>query len=339
MARGAGVFGPYLHGRKYRIIIRAARDGQDIAHAFATEDEAFRFKEAALIEFFRQARTVAEAINAYIADLEKEGRAKLTLDGTRYRLRMIFQPVLEDAFEVLAPSRCARLYRDLTERKPPLAAATHHITLSNARTFAKWCMERRWLRSNPFEGVKAIGKANRGKEQLRIDEARKFAAHCLTAAEAGEEGALAALLALFLGMRAHEIVGLRRRDIDDNGSIVWITKSKTDAGRRALEVPEPLRPALARARRNRLPEARILPHDRGFVLLATKRLCAAAGVPTVCAHALRGTHATLAATAGAASSVVAASLGHTSISVTERHYIDRDELAKARSRHVARRLA
>ena len=42
------------------------------------------------------------------------------------------------------------------------------------------------------------------------------------------------------------------------------------------------------------------------------RICALAGVPTVCAHAMRGLHSTLAVQSGVTGHVVAAALGHES---------------------------
>ena len=49
------------------------------------------------------------------------------------------------------------------------------------------------------------------------------------------------LVAVYMGLRAGEIVNIGRRDIDDNGRLLWIPDSKTEAGRRILEIPEILR--------------------------------------------------------------------------------------------------
>jgi hypothetical protein len=50
-----------------------------------------------------------------------------------------------------------------------------------------------------------LGKRRRGKPQLTTDEARKFLATALELA-AEDEGAIAAAMALLMGMRASEIV-------------------------------------------------------------------------------------------------------------------------------------
>lgn len=89
-----------------------------------------------------------------------------------------------------------------------------------------------------------IGKVRHGKEQLRIDEARKWMVEAHRQADAGQAGAVAAMTALVMGMRASEIVSRVVRDLDDGGALLWIPDSKTLAGRRKLQVPEFLQPYL-----------------------------------------------------------------------------------------------
>jgi integrase len=82
-------------------------------------------------------------------------------------------------------------------------------------------------------------------------------AKAIEQADAGEAGAVAAMMALLLGMRATEIVSRVVRDLDDDGRLLWIPDSKTDAGKRTLHVPELLRPYLARLAANQKAEARL----------------------------------------------------------------------------------
>jgi integrase len=67
-----------------------------------------------------------------------------------------------------------------------------------------------------------------------------------------------------------------------------------------------------------------------FLYERVKRLCREAGVPEVCPHGLRGTHATLAEDAGESSFAVAVTLGHADTRVTGRHYTRRDAREGAR---------
>lgn len=81
------------------------------------------------------------------------------------------------------------------------------------RTFLAWCIERGWLRGeNPVADVKGVGKRRpRGKSlgktgnELRIREARAWYQHAIYLAHRGDQGAVAALVALLLGLRASEI--------------------------------------------------------------------------------------------------------------------------------------
>ena len=69
------------------------------------------------------------------------------------------------------------LYARLRSRS---AVDTHRNILSEAKTFLAWCVGRkRWMPSNPFEGIKGTGRRNKGKAQPRIDEARKWTAAAL----------------------------------------------------------------------------------------------------------------------------------------------------------------
>ena len=55
---------------------------------------------------------------------------------------------------------------------------------------------------------------------------------------------MAAMMSLLMGMRASEIVSRIVRDLDDEGRLLWIPETKTEAGKRTLPVPEVLQPYL-----------------------------------------------------------------------------------------------
>jgi integrase len=94
-------------------------------------------------------------------------------------------------------------------------------------------------------------------------------------------------------------------------------RSKTEAGKRTLRIPEVLRPYLERLAANRAADAPIFgSHDRDWPRACVQRICKLAGVPVVGAHSMRGLHATLAMDAGITGAVVAASLGHEHVSTT-----------------------
>ena len=186
-----------------------------------------------------------------------------------------------------------------------------------------------------------------GTSQLRIDEARRFVALAITRAEGGDRAALAALLALLLGMRAGEVLQRVARDLDDQGRVLWITRGKTDNARRRLTVPEVLRPLLDRLARGKAPDELLFgasprgadkPLTDAWLWGHVQRLCDEAGVPRVSTHSLRGLHSTLALEAGATASAVAAALGHGSFQITAKHYAAPGTIERVRSQVVEQTL-
>src|SRR5690348_485354 len=101
-------------------------------------------------------------------------------------------------------------------------------------------------------------------------------------ADAGHAGAVAAMMALVMGMRASEIVSRVVRDLDDGGALLWIPDSKTLAGRRKLEVPELLQAYRVKLARERDSQAALFgEHWRDWPRKWVQRICKVAGVPKV----------------------------------------------------------
>lgn len=142
-----------------------------------------------------------------------------------------------------------------------------------------------------------------------------------------------------MGLRASEIVGLTVRDVDDGGALLWVSKSKTEAGRRRVRVPMELRGYLLGLRRDKLPLAQLFgQHWRDWPRKWVQRICRAARVPEVSAHGMRGLHATLAMEAGQSGDTVARALGHTSAAITRRSYATPEAVAIAAQEAVSGEL-
>jgi integrase len=211
--------------------------------------------------------------------------------------------------------------------------------LAEAKSFLRWCMRCKWISRNPLDDGDGVGRRRHGKAQLRIDEARKWIGVAVTAAKKGESGAVAAMMALLMGMRAGEIVSRVVRDVDDGGRLLWIPDSKTEAGKRTLEVPELLRPFLMRLAKGKGAEAKLFgDHWRDWVRKWVARICQASGVPKVTAHGMRGLHSTLAMDAGVTGHVVAAAMGHESVTTTVSSYAKPSAVASAKQRKTVRLL-
>jgi integrase len=288
--------------------------------------------------------TVSHAIEAYGKHLTEKGLKARPITDRLYRLRAFFTDQTLLLTDLTKP-KCAAYYEALRTRVSPAtkevySVDTHRSMLAEARMLAKWCILKRWLRASPLEGLEGKGKRRHGKPQLRIDEARRWMAKATELADSGEAGAVAAMMALLLGMRATEIVSRVVRDLDDDGRQLWIPDSKTEAGKRTLRVPEVLHPYLQRLAANKRPDARLFgKHWRDWPREWVQEICTKAGVPVVCAHSMRGLHSTLAMDAGVTGHVVAASLGHERVSTTMQSYAKAEAVAGAQQRRTLTVLA
>lgn len=359
--RGERVLGPYEEhesdGRvRYRVIVIDER-GKKSSSLFDTEKAAVFGKELAESDLARDEHTTKTALAEYKKHLQAKGNKGDSTRQTCWIIELFFpEPIL---LASLTPKRCQTLYDDMRVRptaksvkraakdpakyKPePPSVDTHRSALAQVRTFLAWCLERGWMKGvNPTAEVKGMGKRRpRGKSlgkagnELRVKETRLWYRKAVELADGDDEGAIAALVALLLGMRASEIVSRKVADLDDDeaaGDLLWIPCSKTPAGRRTLEVPAVLRPFLVACAEGKTPDRYLFecereqdpigkPHTRDWVLDQVHRICDLVKVPQVTAHAMRGQLATLTRERGLAGHLVAATLGQDDERVHETSY-------------------
>jgi integrase len=339
--RSDRVHGPYRHGGRWRVVV-VRRNGARDVRSFATEDEAKALVRS-VTRTIDGSLVVKEAVELYEAWLATTGIKPVSVTSARDRLDRALGPYFAQPVSLVA-TKGKLVYQTLrAAKKPgtekPYAVATHRNTLMTLRHWGAFLVEHGHLKANPFTAVKPVGRPNRGKKQLRVTEARVLVETCLRHLAAGDLKALQPLLALFLGLRASEVADLECRDIDDDGRLVWVADAKTEAGRRYIEAPLMLRPtlaALAVGPDGRTKEGPLLPGASRFTVLhQVRRFCRLAKVPPITAHGLRGTHATLATSAGATAELVMAALGHTSTEVARLHYTDQGVAGAAKGRRVA----
>jgi integrase len=276
--------------------------------------------------------TVGDALDKYEIHLRRKGNKPRSIATTMARIASYFPDRATAPLRSLSPADCKLRYTALQERS---AVDTHRNTLAEVKTFLGWCVREGYLARHPAIGLEGEGKRRRGKPQLRVDEARRWQACALELATGGTAGAVAAMMSLLMAMRAEEIVSRTARDLDDDSRLLWIPDSKTEAGRRTLEVPAVLQPLLRRLAADKAPGARIFGHHwRDWPREWVQKICDLAGVPRVCAHSMRGLHATLAEEAGVTAHVVAASLGHESSSTTHAHYTSPSAVSRAQQRRA-----
>jgi len=358
---GSRILGPYCQPDGWRIIVVAA-DGSRRSFVAPSEEEAKRAIEDAKRDLLIGPASIDEAITRYTAYQESRGVKPNSRRTVADRLRKLCRPLLQSSIRDVTPVVARKLYLQLAEEVAP---DSHHGALGAARTWGNWLVAGGLIAINPWTPVETVGRKSKGKAQLRVDEARRLVAACLGV---GDEGAVAVLLAVVLGLRASEIVQLVARDIDDDGWLLWVSDEdggsvKSESSRRTMKIPREmswLRGALvalaeqARARRDTgrtvrqqgRGDERLFRHDKGWPRKQVHRFCALAEVPLVSAHGLRGTHATLAEEArGKAAQAVALSLqdiseglGHSGTAVTLRHYVRAGTGEAAQAARAATRL-
>jgi integrase len=315
------VHGPYKHHDRWRVILVGAT-GKRHVESFESERKADEFAADARGE--AEGRSVSGAVDAWLAS--KTNLRQSTITRAEYHLRRILRLSEHGSKPLrwLTAARGAELYE---LAKVGAAVDTHRGDLAEAKAFGKWCLKKGWLKANPFGDVEGAGRKRRGKPQHRIDEARRLTALCLELAPE-DDAAVAVLVAQILGPRATETATRAARDVDDGGRQLVIPESKTDSGKRSVEIPDVLRPHLLRLAAGKPPEAPIFadsdgaPRTRYWLYYHVGRLCDLAKVPRISPQGLRGGHASMATGAGATSRLVAEQLGHAGPSITEAAYID-----------------
>lgn len=297
--------------------------GRRIDRWFGLEQDAHAFVEVTGLRLARlEGRTVGEAIDEYEKELAARSLRETSWRERGERLRVFFEDAKAVQVSRLSAERCGALYVAFREGR---SVDTHRNVLGNAKGFYAWCVEQGWAAFSPIAGVKGIGKRKVGKAQLTGDEARRFYGTALRLASEEEWGALGAAMLLGMGLRQSEVRKRKVRDLDLGGTVLRITDAKSPKGNRTVHVPTDLQPHLLELAEGRTSFEVLFAgrggaeHTRAWLLAAVRRVCDAAGVPRVCPHGLRGTHASLALEAVGVGQV-ADSLGHVDTRTTLRHY-------------------
>ena len=335
----ARAHGPYRHGRKWRVhfVTGSGRHRSTSYETFNSRADAQRCFEAASAE--AQGLTVSAAITRYLDAKRAQGRAALTIVAYDQRLRVLLAEYLHRPLRSIA-NRGHAIYAAVLAGR---SADGHQNLLVAGRLFARWCVKHRWLRSDPFVDVEAVGQRVHGadKERLTTDESRKIEAWCLAHPE--DPGAVLTLGYLYLGARNTEFARRDVRDVDDDGRVLVIGKTKSKAGRRRLAIPDALAGMLRAICAGRAPDAPIFVDANGRRMgrntarKHVRRVCAAAGVRVLPPQGLRRTWSSLADAVGEAPLAIAKHLGHAvggAPKVTEQAYMQRGAAAAAAADRV-----
>ena len=343
----ARVLGPYAEKDRWRVII--LEKGARRSEYLATQPEARkRISQLKKQHGKAEALTVGMMLEVYTKEREVLGKVlPLTSQLQKARIRDFLASALELQVSSVTSTMAARLYADLIESPNSssgkfLSVASHRAYLSFVKGLFNWAVKKGIIGSSPFSAVTPVGKPNAGKTQLRIDEARRFVQVALTDYETRRKPmALAAVMALTMGLRASEILKRKIRDLDDDCGVLWIDHGKTRNAKRHLQTPEFLRPYLRVLIDSQLEDTYVFLSERSgqpfrhqSLWATVQRLCVLAKTTAVCTHSLRGLYATLAVESGALSETVASSLGHGSFAMTERHYAQASSVSNAKTARV-----
>lgn len=358
--KGERVLGPYEHKRGgrhvgYRVISVDA-EGRKTPDYFKEKAEAEAFAKELRMKL-SDISTVGGALDRYDQYLsqEKENLRK-SVDTTISRLGAFFNDdqlplwaLTIENFAAIYDRRTKAMIRKGKNTTPvKITTDTHRNELAEAKTFLRWAAQQGVVSQavvRRLQEVKGKGKRRRGKKQHRVDDARKWYAKALAQAKK-HDGAVAALCTFVFNMRCTEVVTARVANVDDDGRLIHVWDSKTEAGTRPLLVPEEMRPFLLRLCKDKLPSAWLFSSSRSASGRPTrdwprkwvKRICQAAGVPEITAHGMRGLHSTLANRAGVTPQVIAECMGHNNPRVTRDHYIDSGVAAQADQQRMLERL-
>jgi integrase len=181
--------------------------------------------------------TLVEALQAFIRDKQRSGRAERTVRS------------LESTLSAFLADSPARLVSDFTReavlhyldglRLPPLTIRNHRARLS---TFGSWLARRQYLPENPVSHIEVAKHDLRPPRVFTPQEAELV----MKTAKEYRDGIFAPMyaIALFAGLRLGEILRLTWGDVhlDDKSPIIRVGRGKI-RGRRAVRVV-PIEPAL-----------------------------------------------------------------------------------------------
>lgn len=297
-------------------------------------------------DFEREARngppsdmTVGELIKAHIEHSEAIGRKAETIRGYRVcekRLNLPFKRILaKDCTSYHVEREVARM------AKNGLSAKTIKNTVGLISAAYRHAMRQKLLKENPCDGVvlPTIKKAD-----VRILYREEIQPFLNALADAPLDDKVAYELALFLGLRRSEILGLKEQDVDLDGGMVYVhntrhrvdgkdydSDTKTEKSKRVLALPDILITdikALMRLHENlRYEHTDYLIQD-GFggtyspqaLSQRLVKLQRAHGLPEVSLHKLRHTYASLLNESGVDMARISRELGHSNLATTMNIY-------------------
>ncbi|MGK9166648.1 site-specific integrase [Inquilinus limosus] len=291
----------------------------------------------------REGTTVAEICDWYLAEAESGrllGRNRRpikasSVSGDRSRIEQHIKPLIgtrvvshlrladiERLQADIAAGKTARLQRPGRGGQTAGGAGVAARTISTLRSLLNHARRLGLIEQSPANGVRVIA-STKLKRRLSAGEVRHLGKVMLQMEREGEHPTgLAAIRALLLtGFRRMEVLGMRKRWIEQDGNCVAFPDTKSGPQLRAVG-DSAMACLVEQAGRSTSPF--VFPADWGdghFVGLVRvlDRVCARAGLQDVTPHTLRHTFASIAASLGFSELTISGLLGHAPRGVTQRY--------------------
>lgn len=286
----------------------------------------------------RDLPTVADALDRFEAEyiprrMAKGRMAEGTAKEYRRQIARHLRPALgkkrvldvtrQDIERMLAkaPEDKRKRKRGKTATGAPLPPVSANRVVALASKVFRCCEDWGWRQqhSNPARGIeKAVEEAR--DRTLSADELAALG-RTLTSIDANEAGVLAIRLAALTGLRIGEIRAMRWGDVDMQGGVLTLPKTKT--GRRLHTLPSAALALLADAKRlgdNVIPgRDPNRPLDDRAIRRVFERACEAAGIEGATLHDLRRTIMTQAAAMGVGAHLLRDMVGHKTTAMADRY--------------------
>jgi site-specific recombinase XerD len=263
------------------------------------------------------------AIIEWLADLELAGRQAGTRLKHQQEMTRLSRWCVEQGYD----------WQKMTKKQltvyARLRAGLSHSTRANMlctlRTFYRWAVEQEYVAMSPAASFKTPTRPHPLPRALNLDQVRALVCYLRELASGGrreQRDAVLLLTALYAGLRAAELAGLRWPMVDLAGEALNIRLSKMNKGR-SVHLHAELGEILTSWREVQaladtapvfsLDGRSICPNRVGKI---ARRVAAATGLPLT-AHVLRHTFATHALRRGRDIYSVSKALGHAQVRQTE----------------------
>jgi site-specific recombinase XerD len=268
------------------------------------------------------------AIGEFVADLKLAGRAPRTIEGHELELQRLGRWCHEGGQRWHELTR--KTLTNYTRLRADLGHSSRSNMLCSLRTFFRWAVEQEYVSMSPAATFKTPKRPAPLPRALTLPQIRELVAYLRSQeGRRGRRDEALLLTALYAGLRAAELAGLRWPMIDLAGGVINIRLSKGGKGR-SVKVHQALAELLASWREVQalgeaspvfsLDQVPIKPNRVGKI---ARRIALATGLPLT-AHSLRHSFATHALRRGGNLYSVSKALGHAQLKQTE-VYLAADE--------------